>query len=498
MRRRTLLLAAAAGVAVTTLPVLATCSKSWFGKSAPKPPGPDAVPSAFAAQPTWPAARTTAESLTAARDRYLCGCATVSEARRIFTEGQCPIVVDVSGPTTRAVLLDKNGAWTTRKVEPEDPTDAPDSKKKEDDAKTALTTVMIGPALLDEEHAYLVLGTVDVSSMDPSDRRLSSSTSRETTCPVVMLKIRLSDGAVAASTTLSEQFPAENVGSIYLSFSADRNALLLTGAALWLGDSVDADYIGLRLSAEDLSVQLDAHAVLDSAHGTAMTPYGQAISAKGEGAPRETIVFLADGAQESVVANTPIMVRDGWYYYGEGDPQIDVLRCCARELASGRTVELDNGGVDEVAGSSWPRITSDQQEIIGLARDARGASALTVRPPGASVPALRWRVTATRAAVLGDVLYTTDNASSTHRLTLTSVSTGETIAETDETIADTEDKGSSGPFLDVVTPWGLVTRDGFYSATAWLDPAPAPADSSPPEPPSTTEPAEPSPSATGS
>ena len=69
MRRRTLLLAAAAGVAVTTLPVLATCSKSWFGKSAPKPPGPDAVPSAFAAQPTWPAARTTAESLTAARDR---------------------------------------------------------------------------------------------------------------------------------------------------------------------------------------------------------------------------------------------------------------------------------------------------------------------------------------------------------------------------------------------------------------------------------------------
>ena len=101
-----------------------------------------------------------------------------------------------------------------------------------------------------------------------------------------------------------------------------------------------------------------------------------------------------------------------------------------------------------------------------------------------------------RAAVLGDVLYTTDNTSSTHRLTLTSVSTGETIAETDETIADTEDKGSSGPFLDVVTPWGLVTRDGFYSATAWLDPAPA--DSSPPEPPSTTEPAEPSPSATGS
>ena len=402
-------------------------------------------------------------TLTAARDHYLCAGTTASEASKTFTGGWCPVIVDVSTLTTRAVLLDKNGTWTTAEAE------LVSRYAIGKDPRSALTTIVIGPALLDEEHAYLVLGTVDVSSMDPSDRRLSSSTSRETTCPVVMLKIRLSDGAVAASTTLSEQFPAENVGSIYLSFSADRNALLLTGAALWLGDGVDADYIGLRLSAEDLSVQLDAHAVLNSAHGTAMTPYGQAISAKGEGAPRETIVFLADGAQESVVANTPIMVRDGWYYYEEQNETSS--RGYARDLGSGQTVELSPGWEKDITLGSWPSIASDQQEIIALDRNGSHTGTLTVRNPGAPSIALSQN-RAEGAGILGDVLYTSydpddSDSTSTDHLVLTSVSTGETITERDE------EMGLSG--RAVVTPWGMAYYDSFYAATEWLDSVPTPA-----------------------
>ena len=164
MRRRTLLTAAAVGAAMTALPGLAAC---WPGRStrsrrpAPTPPPtPDAAPSAFAERPTWPdvAANMT---LTAARDHYLCAGTTASEASKTFTGGWCPVIVDVSTLTTRAVLLDKNGTWTTAEAE------LVSRYAIGKDPKSALTTIVIGPALLDEEHAYLVVGTIALSEPDP-------------------------------------------------------------------------------------------------------------------------------------------------------------------------------------------------------------------------------------------------------------------------------------------------------------------------------------------
>mgnify|MGYP000237961202 FL=1 len=163
MRRRTFLTAAAAGAVATAPSSLTACSQARSKRHpAPTPPpSPDAVPSAFADRPTWPTAENYTR-LTAARDRYLCGGAVIDEARRIFTEGWCPVVVDVSTLTTRAVLLDKDGAWITKEVEMVFRYD------EGDDPKTALTTIVIGPALLDEEHAYLVVGAITLSEPDPN------------------------------------------------------------------------------------------------------------------------------------------------------------------------------------------------------------------------------------------------------------------------------------------------------------------------------------------
>ena len=300
MRRRTLLTAAAVGAAMTALPGLAAC---WPGRStrsrrpAPTPPPtPDAAPSAFTQQPVWPdvAANMT---LTAARDRYLCGGATVKEARKTFAGGWCPVIIDVSALTTRAVLPDPDGTWTTAEAE------LVSRYAIGKDPKSALTTIVIGPALLDEEHAYLVVGTIALSEPDPESNVDPHDFQSGETCSVSALKVRLSDGAIAASVPLNERFFAKNVTRMSLSFSTDRTALLLAGSNSTNDDNVDADFVALRLSAEDLSVQFDAHSILEGKRTRSVLTYGQAISASGR-----TTIFLADGAQKDT-PGLPIMRR---------------------------------------------------------------------------------------------------------------------------------------------------------------------------------------------
>ena len=171
-----------------------------------------------------------------------------------------------------------------------------------------------------------------------------------------MLKICLSDGAITTSATLSEQLPAEHVDGMRLSFSEDRNSLLLTGEDDNYG--ADHEYIG----ADDLSTHFDAHSIIGNQPGTKITSYGQAISVKNKNMQSETIVFLADGTHEPIGDNQPIMVRDGWYYYK--DSAEPTKHCYARKLTSGQTVELSSDWHKDLTLSSWPSITSDQQEII--------------------------------------------------------------------------------------------------------------------------------------
>ena len=258
------------------------------------------------------------------------------------------------------------------------------------------------------------------------------------------------------------------IEDMHLSFSTDAASLLLAAST---GDaSAGTDHVGLRLSAEDLSIQLDVRSVLEGKRADS-TSCGQAVGVTYANTPGHLIVFLADGSQEPADDTDTIMVRDGWYYYKEQDETSS--RGYARDLSSGQTVELSPGWEKDITLGSWPSIASDQQEIIALDRTGSHTGTLTVRNPGAPSIALgQNRVEG--AGILGDVLYTSydpdgSDSTSTDHLVLTSVSTGETIAERDE------EMGLSG--RAVVTPWGLADYDSFYAATEWLDSVPTPASS---------------------
>ena len=470
MRRRTFLATAAATTAVTAaLPVLAACTHQTRrpNRSAPAPPpGPDSAPTSFADRPTWPTAQTTDTDavITAARDRYLCGGARIKEALDVITGGWCPVVVDVGGLTTHAVLLDENGSWTTKEAE----TVSRYSMGK--DPRTALTTIMMGPALLDDEYAYLTIGALILSSPSTEDPSSYDHSPEGATCPVVVAKVRLSDASITNVATVAENYSAENVESIRLSFSADRSSLIMTGEGE--GDESSAtqppeNYIALRLSAADLSVELDARSILEDQYITHISFYGQAIGYKPATASTSIIMFLGNGEHESTGGALPIIVRDDWYYYRDDTTDEQGL---ARNVSSGQTVVLKDDWENEVRW--WPSISSDQQASLAFNHQRGSAPYLSVRLPGASAPALKWTENERRvpdgACVVGDILYSSydlddSGSTTTDHLDLTSISTGEEITQTEG------ETGLAGDYSNVITPWGLAAYGAFYSATAWLD-----------------------------
>lgn len=475
MRRRTFLATAAATTAVTAaLPVLAACTHQTRrpNRSAPAPPpGPDSAPTSFADRPTWPTAQTTDTDavITAARDRYLCGGARIKEALDVITGGWCPVVVDVGGLTTHAVLLDENGSWTTKEAE----TVSRYSMGK--DPRTALTTIMMGPALLDDEYAYLTIGALILSSPSTEDPSSYDHSPEGATCPVVVAKVRLSDASITNVATVAENYSAENVESIRLSFSADRSSLIMTGEGE--GDESSAtqppeNYIALRLSAADLSVELDARSILEDQYITHISFYGQAIGYKPATASTSIIMFLGNGEHESTGGALPIIVRDDWYYYRADttDEQGLTRQGLTRNVSSGQTVVLKDDWENEVRW--WPSISSDQQASLAFNHQYGSDPSLSVRLPGAAAPALKWTENERRvpdgACVVDNILYSSyhlddSGSSTTDHLDLTSISTGEEI---------TQAEGETGLAVgggNVVTPWGLATQKAFYSATAWLD-----------------------------
>lgn len=464
MRRRTFLATAAA---TTALPVLAACTHQTRQPNRPAPtppPGPDSVPTSFADRPTWPTAGTTDTDtvITAAHDRYLCGGARIKEALDVITGGWCPVVVDVGTLTTHAVLLDENGSWTTKEAE----TAGLHSMGK--DPRTALTTIMMGPALLDDEYAYLTMGALILSSPSTEDPSSYDHPPEGTTCPVVVAKVRLSDASIMNVATVAEKYSTKNVESINLSFSADRSSLIMTGK----GDQSPTtqppeNYIALRLSAADLSVELDARSILENQYVTYIRSYGQAIGYHPATASTSSILFLSNGEHESTGGAVPTIVRDDWYYYRDDTTDEQGL---ARNVSSGQTVVLKGDWENEV--EWWPTISSDQQASLAFNHQRGSAPYLSVRLPGASAPALKWTENERRvpdgACVVGDILYSSydlddSGSTTTDHLDLTSISTGEEITQTEG------ETGLAGECNNVITPWGLATYGAFYSATAWLD-----------------------------
>ena len=462
MRRRTFL---AVTGATALLPAVVSCRQSRSGSSATPvptpPPKSDAVPTAFADASIWPAADTYT-TITAVSDRYLCGGARIKDALNVFTKGWCPVVVDISTLTTYAVLLDQKGAWVTRKV------GLVDDDDMDQDSKGALTTIFMGSTLLDSEHAYLVFGALTLSSPSTQDSMRGSDFPKGTACPVILVKIRLSDGSIQAATTVADSYLVEGIERLYLSFANGRSSLVLMGYDVNVESSQDSgnDYIALRLSVTDLSVQFDAHSILDNHDINDVRLCGQAIAYYVKGGDY-AIMFLSDNKRERTGERYPIEVKDDWYYYKDNQDR-ESSSGSVRNVVSGETIALKGDWKNEL--QSWSIISSDQQAYISW--NGQGSSrSMSIRMPGAAAAALTWdggnHKVPDGACVVGDVLYSfyevkTSSSTSSNEFDITSISSGKMIADVQKTAITHGTKNA-------VTPWGLVADGRFYAATSWLD-----------------------------
>lgn len=420
--------------------------------TAPSPPSATAVPSSFALQPRWPVFGTS-DSVTALRTHYLCGSTVVDGedgARWTVSTGHWPVVVDLQdpeNPTTWALLPDGDDAWTTRTVQAADSSATPAASAAPSVLASPRYSLTAGPALLDDGYAYLTVGTA----------------AKESRCPVDLVKVDLSDGTVAASTRLSSAFTTHKIKhDLSLSFTEDRSALLVSGSSPTYDLSLKG--IGLRLSAADLSVQLDAATVLTDS-SSQWQSCGEALTATYE--DDEVIVYLADGTIEPLDSTRPKTVRDGWlYYYNRTDHSV-----LAYDPRTGETITISETGgyetLDSLSNGTSDHIHTDQHEAI-LGATIYDEPSFSVWRPGEASPAVSWEAAEQTipeaACVFGEVLYTTsrdDNGT----LRLTSLTSGESLGEVPGAAQQW-----NGAVTLAVCAWGLAASGVFYPATEWLSP----------------------------
>ena len=427
---------------------------------APSPPNAAAAPSSFSAQPLWPDFGRI-DVITAVREHYLCASADVSEeteAAWTVSSGSCPVVADLEGPTTWAVLPDGDGAWTTRAITAADFSTASADPASSSTPGIPMYQLVTGPALLDETYAYLAVGLI-------SGERLSSS---DAVCPVDLVKVDLSDGTIAASTRVSNAFVINRIEhGISMSFTEDRSALLISGDSTSKDESTpEAIGIGLRLSATDLSVQFDATTVLTEP-SSYRRQCGEALAA-GRG-NNNVIVYLADGTIEPLADTTDMLVRDGWIYYHDRTDHADH----ARNLRTGETITIsDTGGyIDYLDDRTENRVQTDQHEVI-LGSGKMGSSAsFSVRRPGEAEPLLSWKTEERKipeaACVFGNVLYTTGQMDPDGKVQLTSLPSGDDLGEIPDIGKDSYESFAVQSFA--VSAWGLASGGSFYPAFKWFD-----------------------------
>lgn len=417
-----------------------------------QPPSPGAVPNAFGQAPSWQGA-----SILAVHDQYLVGTAWPAAAVGVTAQGLCPVVVDLSTNATTAVLPDGSGGFRTEQVslDPDRYTQAMQGNLCQDGSTVPYTHAPA--ALLDHGSAYIIVG---LSQVQASAEALSQCAVSDGVCPVSVVKVNLSDGSLAASRRVSEAFSVKLLASrsalgrdLALSFNTDCSALLLAGSSFGA-----SDFLGLRLSTQDLSTEMDVHDLLDDPSGYTVESYGQAVLAKAT-LPRTDsfLLMLANGASQAQASGIQL-VRDGWCYYADGSQVL----ATSLETDKTLTIHLDPTQAQALS-TAWPRISSDSCDLV-----LSGPDLFKVLRPGQPSPLLGWeasqRPTPAHATVMAEVAYTMPADASVRHTTieLLSLANGQTLA----TLRSQE---GWVPCL-AVSSWGMACDLGaFYPATGWFD-----------------------------
>lgn len=396
------------------------------------PPGADAVPKSFLATPQWPGGKIPA-NITALHQHHLCAAVIRDEPY------SHPVVVDLTGPTTRMVFLDEDDTFTTREVEVDFLAEHTDPNEQNPDLGRPLIT---GPSIIDDDHAWVIVAhTVGVIPPDAASHA---------TATVHLLKINLTDGVVAASALLCQDFDIQElIMWMSLSFSPDHTSLLVAGS----GETEKSeDFIGLRLDTTDLSVQFDAHSVIT---GTGYVKVaGEALKVHNM-TDTLYLVVLADGRKIPNLEN-PVVIGSWCYHEINAEEQVML-----RDLTTGKETPVPDLSPSDLRGlrPGQPKIWS-AQHYLGVDSLGKDPGRFSVWRPGESTPVLLLREEENelyegQVAVHGDALYGTLS----NTLEIRSLSSGEVLGSIPW----------QSPIGGIaVSAWGVAINAHFFPANEWF------------------------------
>ena len=461
MRRRTFFTAALstmAGAGTLSLGACAGLGRSLAKKLAPhpptlrhaslsSPPQPTAVPTAFSKEAVWPMRieenhdhpwPSNAE-ITTAHGTLLLG--KVHNDSSDPLSGDSPIIVDLTGPTTYAVVPDSSEhGYRIEEMTPPLVGSIPRENHVTPSPGATVTEQFTGAGTCDDEFAYVITGTETLrAGRVPEDHGRVS-----------LLKIRLSDRTIIASTILGENLalkakePTHRLESSIVPTS-DGGSLLVTSSF---------PPRALRLSTADLSVQLDLASITSQRFSA--VDGGEAVALNtDDGRTQTAVVTLADGVAHPLETMFAQLVHQGYLYAtrrAEGDQPFSELII---NLATGERLEPEDlPGNDEK--SKQATLSAHEGFII------RETDYVQVRRNGSATALLTWKPSGQEAskgvAICGSVLYV---ALGGGRMRLVNLDTGEVIQE-----SKTGNQYDYGELV-AMTPYGACYKNNFYPATAW-------------------------------
>ena len=351
--------------------------------------------------------------------------------------GDSPIIVDLTGPTSYAVVPDdsEHGYRIEEMTPPYRENRLPPSPG------TPITNQLAGASASDGEFAYVITGSEDMrAGQSPEGRgRLS------------LLKIRLADRTITASTLLGENLDLSAKKATY-DIPAPSIVPTSDGGSLLVTSSFPPR--ALRLSTADLSVQLDLASVTSQRFSAVAG--GEAVALNSDdGRTQTAVVTLADGVAHPLETMFARLVHQGYLYAtrrAEGDQPFSDLII---NLATGERLEPEDlPGKDEK--SKQATLSAHEGFII------RETDYVQVRRNGSATALLTWKPSGQEAskgvAICGSVLYVAFDDGRVH---LVNLDTGEVIQE-----SKTGNQYDYGELV-AVTPYGACYKNNFYPATAW-------------------------------
>ena len=408
------------------------------------PPKATAVPTNFGSEAVWPLRIKenqnhpwpTNAMIETTHGSFLIAYDVNSDDDTAALSGDRPIIVDLKGPKTYTLVPDDSEHGY--RIEPMTVPQVggmPTANRVDPSRGTLITEQFTSAATCDDEFAYLITGREDVADQRPENRGRVS-----------LLKIRLADRRIVASTVLGENLALKTRESTYRAGSSIK--MTSDGTGLLVTSSIP--HRALRLSAKDLSVQFDLAST--TSQNFCALEGGEAVALLSDDEKAQTaIVTLTDGVTHPIENVSARLVHQGYLYAVDSHTHEPPYPEFSINLATGERTDLTDlpaEGEDKHA-----TLTASNGYVI------RMTNYIQVRKNGSATALLTRKSTEQEsyksAAIYGSILYLALNGG---RLRLINLDTGKVILESPT--------GGQHEMV-TVTPYGFCNVAGFYPATAW-------------------------------